>query len=151
MIVYGKNLNKKERKEFQKIYKKMYDLIDFSVNDLKSAMEEDIDNAFEILLYKIDKKIVGCIYVHEYDYYADTYFKNGCYFLSNLYVDEKYRKLGIASKMLLEVEKIARQNKVDTIISDYIDDNIKSSAWHNKNGFNILKRQIVVIKKISDT
>lgn len=148
MVVEYKDLDRKGRKDFQKVYKKMYSLINFSFEDLSDAIEEDVNDTFKILLYVIKEKIVGCVYVHEYDYYADTYFPDGCYYLSNLYVDKKYRRLGIATKMLAKVEEIARENNVSVIISDYIDDNKNSASWHKKCGFEVFKKEIVVIKKI---
>lgn len=148
MIVTYDELDKKERISFRKLYKKMYAERKMTRLEIIESINDDIDDCFDILLYKLDGKVVGCVYITDYDYFVDKYFKDGCFYISNLYVDEKYRNMGIATKLLKKAQNMAIEEGIKYIVSDYVEDNEISAKWHDKNGFSVIDKKISVIKKI---
>ena len=82
------------------------------------------------------------------DYVYEKFVEGGAYKISNLFVLKEYRQMNIASKLLRRCEKIAKEDDVHTIVSDFNESNIPSKNWHYKNGFTYMNTNIQVIKNI---
>lgn len=140
-------LNRKLMKSFKKL------AIDMYGNDIRKSivfnfLESDLEDTSYIFLYVIRNKVVGCVYLRKQDYVFEKFFDNGVYEISNLFVLENYRHLGIATQLLQKCEQIAKDNGVHTIASGFFDFNTASKNLHLKNGFTPFKTEIHVIKHI---
>ena len=62
-------------------------------------------------------------------------------FVSSLVVDEKYRRQGIASKLLEEVELLARESEVDNVELTVNNWNANALSLYEKRGFRMLKEE----------
>lgn len=135
---------------------KMYKLNspeDFSLptyDSFDDFIKEDIIENAHILIYQKDMKAVGCVYLNNYEYLNEKFYKNenGCMKISNLYVLDEYRHMGIATELLKRAEEIAKEEGVCSIASSYFDDNKASENLHKKNGYKVIKTEIQVIKDI---
>lgn len=142
------------KKSVYQLLAQMYDLDspdDFDFPDYKDFYEfidSDIDESGHILIYGQDGKAVGCLYLNNYEYVNETFYKNGCMQFSNLYVLPDYRCQGIASKLMQYAEELAKEDEISIIISDYKETNKQSEGVHKKNGFKVLDKKIQVIKEI---
>lgn len=144
-------LTKELKKSFEEFGIKMYrgdeeenipkeDILDFLSGDLKELPY--------ILLYVLNHKVIGCVYMEHFDYVYGKIVEGGVYKISNLFVLKEYRKMNIASKLLKRCEEIAKENHVHILISDFSDSNVPSKNWHYKNGFEYVNTSIEVMKKI---
>ena len=82
------------------------------------------------------------------DYVYEKFVEGGAYKISNLFVLKEYRQMNIASKLLRRCEKIAKEDGIHTLVSDFNDLNIPSKNWHYKNGFKYMNTNIQVMKNI---
>ena len=135
---------------------KMYKLNspeDFSLptyDSFDDFIKEYIIESAHILVYQKCMKAIGCVYLDNYEYLNEIFYKNenGCMKISNLYVLDEYRHMGIATELLKRAEEIAKEEGVCSIASSYFDDNKASENLHKKNGYKVIKTEIQVIKDI---
>jgi aminoglycoside 6'-N-acetyltransferase I len=69
-------------------------------------------------------------------------------YVEDLWVDRAYRRHGLASRLLAEVEAWARGLGLDWIGSDTVPENRASRRWHAANGFRELERLVVFGKPL---
>ena len=69
-------------------------------------------------------------------------------FLEGVFVDDAYRRSGVARALLSACEAWARSVGCTEFASDCEIDNHDSLAWHRKNGFNEMGRTIWFAKKL---
>ena len=70
-------------------------------------------------------------------------------FVSSLVVDEKYRRQGIATKLLEEVELLARESEVDNVELTVNNWNANAFSLYEKRGFKALEEaEGDVVKKM---
>lgn len=142
---------KKNLKSFAKLYRKLYDDEYSSGAKIRDYIENDLDEAFEILIYIEDEKMVGCVYIERIHSFAEIEYDEDIFYISNLYVLKKYRRMGIANRLLEEVEKLAKKYDVKMIASDYNINNKASEIVHKNNGFVKVAKLVQVVKRLEDT
>ena len=69
-------------------------------------------------------------------------------FLEGIYVDDSYRRIGVARALLSACEAWAKGMGCTEFASDCEIDNRDSFAWHMKNGFSEMGRTIWFAKKL---
>lgn len=148
IIKFTKEYTRKNIKLFTKLYRKMYEDNYSSDLKIKSYIENDVDELFEILVYIENNKMVGCVYIEKTDVFAEKEYEDDIFYISNLYVLEDYRRMGIANKLLKKVEEIAIENGIKIIASDYNISNKTSAIVHKNNGFIEVSKVVQVIKNI---
>ncbi len=70
-------------------------------------------------------------------------------YVEDLWVEPGHRRKGIAQRLLNEVEKWAREQKLDWLGSDAEMDNAASHDWHRSAGFDEVERLVVFGKPLS--
>ena len=94
------------------------------------------------------EKAVGfaqCQLRHDYVEGCDT---SPVGFLEGIYVDDDYRRSGVARALLCACEEWARSTGCSEFASDCEIDNSDSLAWHLKTGFEEMGRTIWFAKKL---
>lgn len=127
-----KQLNSKEEiAQAYEIFNKKYDV---TISDFNTQIDEMIAaNNFKIIAAFIDDKIVGVA-----GYWLLRMFYCGRYLqVSSLIVDQNSRNLGIGSKILDEIENIAKAKECKKIILDAFVDNKKSHSLYYRKNFHI--------------
>lgn len=69
-------------------------------------------------------------------------------YVEDLWVDEDWRRHGVARRLLAEVEQWARGLGLDWIGSDTVPENADSRRWHAANGFREIEQLIVFGKPL---
>lgn len=138
----------KNIKSFMKLYRLMYNDEFSSDSDLRMDIETDMEESYDILIYLEDDKIVGCVYIDKLSTFAEKEYDEDIFYISNLFVLKEYRKRGIASKLIEEVENIAKKQGINMLASSYNINNKISAQVHRKNGFRRVAKTIQVIKNI---
>jgi len=110
----------------------MYKNMDY--NHYKSVVLEMIKrNDYKMVGAYLEDKLVGvCGYWIFVMLYCNRYIQ-----ISNLVVDEKYRRLGIGKKILEKCEEIGRKNHCQKIVLDSYTQNKKSHALYFRQDFYI--------------
>lgn len=83
------------------------------------------------LVYEEDGKIIGYAYLN---YFNPRSAYRICADLS-IYVDNSARKAGIGSSLYLEIEKLAKKQGINKLVSLIADENKGSVLFHEKMGF----------------
>ena len=91
----------------------------------KSNSDEYLEADYNFLVYVNDNLIGGAIGFIRYKWY----------FLDLLYVDEKYRGKGIGSKLIHEVEKIAKEKNLIGVRIETWD--FQAREFYEKNGYEV--------------
>lgn len=117
--------------------------------NLKNEMKEILLNKnATIFLYLIDGWPIGFIQCQlRFDYVEGTH-SSPVGYLEGIYVDEQYRKKGIARKLLNQCERWARENKCVEFGSDCELDNVGSLDFHLKAGFTEANRIVCFSKRL---
>ena len=120
----------------------------------EEEMEEEMaallqkEDAAVFLLYCGEGEAAGfaqCQLRHDYVEGCDT---SPVGFLEGVYVDDAYRRCGVARSLLSACEDWARSVGCTEFASDCELDNTDSLAWHLKNGFEETNRTIWFTKKL---
>ena len=151
IIIASGQLTKELKRSFYEFGIKMYkgdEEENIPEEDILYFLSDDIQELPYILLYVLNNKVIGCVYMEHCDYVYEKFVEGGAYKISNLFVLKEYRQMNIASKLLRRCEKIAKEDDVHTIVSDFNESNIPSKNWHYKNGFTYMNTNIQVIKNI---
>ncbi len=126
MIIIKNDNDKKLRKEidsrlanFNKHHCKWF------LEKSKSNSDEYLEADYNFLVYDNDNLIGGAIGFIRYKWY----------FLDLLYVDEKYRGKGIGSKLIHEVEKIAKEKNLIGVRIETWD--FQAREFYEKNGYEV--------------
>lgn len=117
--------------------------------NLRSEMKELlVDKNAGIFLYFIDGCPMGFAQCQlRFDYVEGTH-SSPVGYLEGIYVDEKYRKKGIARKLLNQCETWARDNKCLEFASDCELNNQASIDFHLKAGFTEANRIVCFSKRL---
>lgn len=93
--------------------------------------ENKVEKGLPIIVYEIDDEVAGfATYGSFRDWPAYQYTVE-----HSLYVNKKFRRQGIASKLLVEIINLARSNGYKTIVAGIDGDNQGSIDLHKKMGF----------------
>jgi len=152
--IIEENIPRSIRKSIYQLLAEMYglnspnefDLPDYK--DFESFIEGDMELNTHILIYCQDQKAVGCLYLGNYEYDNETFYKEGCMHFSNLHVLAEYRRQGIATKLMKYAEELAKEEGIHVLSSSYDEMNKKSESVHRKSGFKVIEKTINVIKEI---
>lgn len=113
--------------------------------DLADEMIEILNNNSEIIYL-----IPGIAFGHmamRYDYVSGSSTSPVGY-LEGIYVEEGYRKQGIASQLIHLGEQWAKDKGAKEMASDVLFDNHNSMVFHEKYGFKEVERVVCYIKEI---
>ena len=69
-------------------------------------------------------------------------------YLEGIYVEERYRKQGLARWLMSQAEIWAREQNCIELASDVLLDNHESQKFHNKVGFREVERVVAYIKPV---
>ena len=94
-----------------------------------------------ILVAEDNEKIIGYIYGYLND--ADPTLNNRLALLDALYVDENYRKQGIADSLIKNFKEWVISNNVKIIEVGVCSENINAKHLYNKHGFNTVKETLI--------
>ena len=94
------------------------------------------------------EKAVGCAQCQLRHDYVEGCETSPVGFLEGIYVDETYRRSGVARALLSACEKWVKSVGCTEFASDCEIDNDDSLAWHLKNGFTEMGRTIWFAKKL---
>ncbi len=126
-MVKIRRFEKKDVKEVIRLCHSIWS--DLTINELKKHFAKKIRNNDNNGFVAIDdNKIIGFIG------FSKGYF-NGADYLDWVFVDKKYRKIGIAEKLIKEFEKDAKKRKVRRIFSTTIRKNKSAINMHKKLGY----------------
>ena len=82
----------------------------------------------------VDGRIIGYLcggWLRKYPFRKERLFAE----LENMYVDEKFRSMGIGKKLMEEFEKWCKAKGVETITVECVYENEKALKFYNTNGF----------------
>lgn len=122
----------------------------------ESHFEEEFENWTKIsnsennfcVLAKLNEEYIGFIHsTIRNDYVEGADFEKTAY-LEALFVNPKYRKIGIASILLFSAENWAKSKDVKQMASDTEFENLKSQLFHKKVGFKEVNRIVCFIKNL---
>ncbi len=117
--------------------------------DLQKEMKKVLlDKNAIFLLYFTENSPVGFAQCQLRFDYVEGSTSSPVGYLEGIYVDEKYRKRGIAKKLLNECENWAKENECLEFGSDCELDNVGSLNFHLKVGFTEVSRIICFNKKL---
>ncbi len=92
-----------------------------------SSFEEELNNLLAtFLVAKIDKKIVG--------YIGMWFVMDECH-IANIAVDQDYRRMGIATKLVNELFKLCKAHKTTYVMLEVRVSNIPAQKLYTKLGF----------------
>ena len=116
----------------------------FSDEELKEILK---GSSQEFYVYEIDNEICAyvCVEIHEYEKCESRYERKELY-IEDLCVDEKYRRQGIASKLLDYVVELGRNKGCTYLTLNVWDFNEGARIFYEKEGFSPLKT--IMEKKI---
>lgn len=120
MIISVNIDNEKKINQIQNAFNEVYN----QKNELKN---EFINNPYtKIYAYIEDDIILGIIHINDiYDRYE----------INNIYVQQEYRKKGIASKLMEEVIKLGKEDKKVNITLEVRKNNLEAINLYKKYGF----------------
>jgi ribosomal protein S18 acetylase RimI-like enzyme len=109
---------------------------DYNIEDTKEFIKSKIN---KVLVYEIDKKIVGVIIAQIWKTY--------CY-LHLIVIDKNYRGKGIGTLLMNKIHEIAKERKIDCIESITEKENLKMQALFDKFDYKRGNEYISYIKEI---
>ncbi len=114
----------------------------FPIVTTKEKVAKNLNNKTRILVCEIEEKVVGVILVRTIENFLEDL---NNFHLDNVCVKKEFQNIGIASKMLEMIEKIAIDEKIDFI--DLTASNYRLAAHHTylKNGYE--KRESCLFRK----
>jgi aminoglycoside 6'-N-acetyltransferase I len=122
---------------------------DFSYENLKDKFVDAFQSAKNrVLLYIKAEKAVAFIVVSIRSDYVEGSESSPTGYVEGIYVKPKFRKTGIAGKLLTEAEKWVKGKGCKQIGSDTYIDNTLSYDFHTNMGFKEAGRLITFIKDI---
>tara|TARA_B100000287_G_C20514312_1_gene734338 strand:- start:433 stop:906 length:474 start_codon:yes stop_codon:yes gene_type:complete len=97
---------------------------------------------FKNFLQKYNNRAISYVLKHQDWIIGHISFqkKNGSIFISHLFIESKYRKLGLATIMLNEIEKFSSELSAKSISVKIISKNIKAIKLFKKLSYKIRKR-----------
>ena len=101
-------------------------LVEYNLKQVPKTQEKEFVNITKKILDERNNVIAGC--------YAKIYCWNVVY-IDILWVDERYRKHGLGSKLLEEIEKIAVESKCSLIHLDTFD--FQAKDFYIKHGYEV--------------
>lgn len=120
-----------------------------SSTELRSGIEQLIASGDALFLLDFEQEIpVGFAYCQLRNDYVEGTQGGPVGYLEGIFVREKFRKTGIASRLLTECEAWARKKNCKEFASDCELDNTVSFEFHKKVGFNEANRIICFTKKL---
>jgi|SRR3989344_8968174 len=99
---------------------------DYTLKWVKSAISDRKRNI--VLIAEESKEIAGFLF-------GELWEDKGYSFLNDLYVFEKYRKQGVASKLNEEYEKICKKKGIHAAISLVLTSNVKMQEFQAKRSY----------------
>jgi L-amino acid N-acyltransferase len=119
----------------------VYDYDKRSFEFQRKLLDEKIEKNFPFIVAEVDNCVVG------YGTYSDFRFKKGYRFTveHSLYIDPKFHGNGIGKLLLDELIRIAREQKIHTMIAVIDSGNQVSIDLHLKKGF----REIGIVKDVA--
>ncbi|MEG0770585.1 MAG: ribosomal protein S18-alanine N-acetyltransferase [Clostridia bacterium] len=100
--------------------------VPWSVNQIKESLSNDFCT---FLAYDIDNILAG---------YIGVYFILDEAQILNIGVSPNFQRKGIASKLLVKLEEIAKEKKINYIILEVRSSNEKAISLYSKFGYNII-------------
>lgn len=101
-------------------------LVEFNLKQVPKTQEKEFVNIIKKILDEDNNIIAGC--------YAKMYCWNVIY-IDILWVDERYRKHGLGSKLLEEIEKIAKEQNCSLIHLDTFD--FQAKDFYLRQGYEV--------------
>ena len=98
--------------------------------DVENFENEVVDDDKMWLVAEVEGKIVGEVFA----YISANRFNQIYTYVESIYVIPKYRKLGIATELMANVEKFAKKNEVNSIQLDVWASNVVATEFYNKLG-----------------
>ncbi|MEW6624749.1 MAG: GNAT family N-acetyltransferase [Bacillota bacterium] len=86
-----------------------------------------------ILLAEIDGKVIGtaALYAGHYSTWSDTWYGH----IEDVYVDENYRRRGVAENLVRELLKLAKTHGLSRVELHTLKDNVAAHKLYEKIGF----------------
>ena len=115
------------------------------IDTIKKALKKP---NYTIFLAKDENTILGYVETDIFYSYDEKYSLKPILFICGLYVTPSKRNNGVATNLLQELEKYARDIGCEQIASSYYSFNKESKKLHDKLGFKETSQTINVIKNI---
>jgi GNAT superfamily N-acetyltransferase len=117
----------------KQLYKDDYDKNDKEIEyAVRNALRKEARSIF--FIYQINNEIIGFAFGNV----GSGLESGGDYFwINELYIEEKSRNQGIASKILLFIEEWAKENKIKHIACITGNKNIKAQGLYKKNKYEV--------------
>jgi Acetyltransferases len=120
--------------------------IEKNIKKLKIEMRKGFKNKKELhIIAELNNKVVGYLNGLVGTHYSK---KKKYSYLDQIVIDNKYRKKGIAQKLMFEFEKFAKQKKANHITLAMFSENEKAMNLYKKEGYKI--RHYILYKKLDD-
>lgn len=119
-----------------------------SLKDLESEFLCYMDNGGAIFLAWDDKDAIGFAQCGFRNDYVEGTKTSPVGYLEGVFVEEAYRKQGIARELVIECQKFAKKQGCIEFASDCELENEESLAFHLKMGFEVANRIICFTKKL---
>jgi aminoglycoside 6'-N-acetyltransferase I len=100
------------------------------------------------LAFTLDGKPIGVIDARVRNYAEGAPNLRAAY-VEDLWVEPAYRRTGVATALLAEVEQWARSHRFDWLGSDTTPDNQLSRHWHRQMGFEEVEQLVVFGKSLN--
>ena len=133
-------------------------LIKLAQNVYTNSNYEDLEVEFKelfnndqcmIYVYLAHQEVVGFSQVGIRNDYVEGVKISPCGYLEGLFVDELYRRKGIAKSLVLKSEEWAKSKNCKEFASDCELENVESFLFHQRIGFREVSRNIHFSKKIN--
>lgn len=120
-----------------------------SVNEIKKIFNESIkQESCIVVVCKYDNQIVGFANISIRNDYVEGTKHTPVSYLEGIFVDEDYRKMGIAKKMIKYSLKWCKEKGCTEYASDTTLDNIQSQLFHKCLGFREVNKIVCFVRKI---
>ena len=141
-------ITKSDFNSWQKMALKLW--TDYDEKDLSKDLETIFDSSTQItFLAKNNKQeAIGFVNMSVRQDYVEGADKSPTGYLEGIFVEEKYRKMGVAKALVKVGEQWLKQNNCTQIGSDTWLSNIDSQKFHERLGFKEEERLVHYIKMI---